>query len=328
MPGSCNNSYCPLVILFIGIFAGAQTGMADSSDKASVAERSSKITLSYRYNRMQMAGNRDGTDDVTTAEVLRQFPVSPLNMRMEMHMFGLMYQVDDNRTLKLMVPYVEKSMSLVNRRNISFRTRSRGLGDIEITGSYRLCRPEEGNDSLRCRFSLDAGLSLPTGETDKRDDTPAGNIKLPYPMQLGSGTFDPVLGISYSSGLNAWKWGARAKTKLRFGKNDEGYRWGHEHRLGVWAETGLSRAIRASFQFDGRFRGNIHGKDSELNPAMIATARTDLRGGKRIDALFGLSSMLHGHRLSVQFGWPLYQDLDGPQLETDYRFMLGWQKML
>ena len=63
---------------------------------------------------------------------------------------------------------------------------------------------------------------------------------------------------------------------------------------------------------------------------MVPTARVDLRGGKRVDAVIGLnylhsSGILKGNRLAVEFGLPIYQYLDGPQLETDYRLMAGWQ---
>ena len=62
---------------------------------------------------------------------------------------------------------------------------------------------------------------------------------------------------------------------------------------------------------------------------MAPTARTDLRGGQRIDGLLGLN-YLHsaGHRLALELGMPIHQDLDGPQMETDYRVMVGWQYAL
>jgi len=64
---------------------------------------------------------------------------------------------------------------------------------------------------------------------------------------------------------------------------------------------------------------------------MVPTARPDLRAGRRVDALIGLDiqpfddKLLNGHRLALEFGVPLYQHLDGPQLESDYRLTLGWQ---
>ncbi|MDE2762781.1 MAG: hypothetical protein OXQ94_18130 [Gemmatimonadota bacterium] len=44
--------------------------------------------LSHRFMRMSMAGNRDGTERLETADVLRDFMVAPLDMTMTMHMGG------------------------------------------------------------------------------------------------------------------------------------------------------------------------------------------------------------------------------------------------
>ena len=50
------------------------------------------------------------------------------------------------------------------------------------------------------KFHLNLGVSLLTGSTDERDDTPAlANALLPYTMQLGSGTFDVLTGATYNA---------------------------------------------------------------------------------------------------------------------------------
>ncbi len=53
----------------------------------------------------------------------------------------------------------------------------------------------------------------------------------------------------------------------------------------------------------------------------------------RADLLFGANllaprelGLLAGHRLAVEGGLPVYQRLDGPQLETDWLLTVGWQK--
>jgi len=55
--------------------------------------------LAYRYMRMSMAGNRDGTSERTTQSVLDHFMVAPLDMSMTMHMAGMMYAPSDAVTL-------------------------------------------------------------------------------------------------------------------------------------------------------------------------------------------------------------------------------------
>jgi hypothetical protein len=62
---------------------------------------------------------------------------------------------------------------------------------------------------------------------------------------------------------------------------------------------------------------------------MVPTADPNLRGGRRIDALLGtnifaLSGPLAGNRLALEFGVPVYQSLNGPQLKTEWYMSLTW----
>ena len=79
-----------------------------------------------------------------------------------------------------------------------------------------------------------------------------------------------------------------------------------------------------------RVWGNVDGADPALNPAMVPTADPDRRGGERIDLLAGVNlfrneGKLKGNRISIEAGLPVYQSLDGPQLETDWIFKVAWQ---
>lgn len=288
---------------------------------------------SYRYSRMNMSGNRSGNDDVSNASVLGNFMVTPLEMTMEMHMVGLMYGATNELTFSAMLPYTRKDMQHVNRMGAHFTTKTDGVGDIKISGLYTLYESSETHHhtTAKQQLLLNLGASLPTGSIDERGNTPAGNNqKLPYPMQLGSGTLDPLIGLTYTSSYANWSWGTQANSVLRFGKNNEGYRLGNEYSANLWAARALSDYASISVRLEGKAWGDIHGQDQDLNVMMVPTARTDLRGGERVDALVGLnlyqpSGALAGQRLALEYGTPIYQRLDGPQLEVDHRFTLGWQ---
>jgi len=134
---------------------------------------------SYRYSAMKMKGNRNGESKVSVSDVLADYMVAPTEMTMQMHMFGLMYGFSDKLTLMGMLPYKSVSMDHVTRMGMEFTTDSNGIGDVKLSGLYTLYNDDDDN-----KIILNAGISLPTGSIDERDNTPAGaNQKLPYSMQ-------------------------------------------------------------------------------------------------------------------------------------------------
>lgn len=280
--------------------------------------------LSYRYARMGMSGNRDGTERLDREEVLADFPVTPTRMDMERHVFGLMWAPHDRVTLMAMLPFVRLDMEHRTRRGARFTTRSKGIGDVGLSALVGL------HDGDASRLHLNAGLSLPTGSISEKDDTPMGRVRLPYPMQLGSGTVDLRPGLTWTLQRGPWSVGAQLRSAIRLGRNRKGYRLGHEAGATAWVARVLAPWLSASFRLDGLAWGDVEGDDDALNPALVPTADPDLRGGERVDALVGLNvsvkkGPLRGHRFALEAGAPVYQHLDGPQLETDWRVVAGWQ---
>jgi hypothetical protein len=62
----------------------------------------------------------------------------------------------------------------------------------------------------------------------------------------------------------------------------------------------------------------------------VQTANPDFYGGERLELFGGINTVvtegpLKGHRFAIEVGAPVYQDLNGPQLETDWKLIAGWQ---
>ncbi len=281
--------------------------------------------LSYRYMFMRMDGNRSRGGKQSTSDVLADFPVSPTMMYMEMHMFGVMHAPTDDLTLVLMAPYIRQEMDHRTRTGVEFTTRTDGFGDFKLGSLFVLHR------WARQQLHLNAGVSLPTGSIEEKDDTPAAaRAKLPYPMQLGSGTFDLLPGLTYLGQSDDWSWGAQVLGTVRLGRNSSGYSLGDRAQLTVWGARKWTRWLSTSLRLDGQAWGNIDGRDKDFNPAMVPTADPNRRGGERIDVLVGVNlygreSWYRGQRIAIEFGLPIYQALDGPQLETDWLLTGGWQ---
>jgi len=284
-----------------------------------------EIMLSYRYMKMEMDGNRTGTDSVSTP--LPGFMVSPLSMDMEMHMLGAMFAATDKLTLSMMVPVISLSMDhIVNMNNAEFTTESDGLGDITLATVYQLTNSKNSN------LLLNFGVSVPTGSIDEKDDLPVTMgvpVQLPYPMQTGSGTYDITPGLTYTSLYTGWSWGAQGLYTYRSGTNDNGYSLGNRLNISAWFAKTLSHSFSMSARLNAHDWENVDGSDTTLSPMpTVPTKNPELRGGSRVDALLGMNYVAHGWdnvRFAFEVGAPIYQDLNGPQLETDLVFTLGTQ---
>lgn len=305
--------------------------------------------FSYRYMAMDMQGNLDGSSAIEPDTIVTTIPnrfagmpgmpptlrIVPLDMQMDMHMLGMMYAPTDRLTLMVMSNYLDKTMNHVTYQGGMgttelgrFSTRTSGWGDTSITGLFHL---EQGK---AWRLHLNAGLSLPTGSTDERGQvlTPMGmrpDVRLPYPMQLGSGTYDPILGATIAgAGAGSLSWGAQWLSRFRIHDNDNDYRLGDEHRLTGWLAYAFSAPVSASVRVEYYDRGNISGQDPEI-AGPVQTADPARQGGSRTDVALGVNYAaqggLHGWRLALEYLAPVAQNLDGPQLETDGQFMIGVQ---
>ncbi len=292
--------------------------------------RDGEFMLTYRLMSMDMEGNQTDTDRVDAP--LPGYMVSPLSMDMEMHMIGAMYGLSDKLTLMAMVPYTSISMDLLRHmpmpNGLEFTTESSGIGDVKLAATYGLF-VKPGSD-----FLFNFTISVPTGSIDEVDDlptmpTPTSNAHLPYPMQLGSGTWDFTPGLTYVQTYDNWSWGAQGLYIFRVGENDNGYTLGDKFDVTAWAAKQVAKSTSLSFRLKLSDWDNIDGADTKLLPMpTVPTKDPDLRGGTRVDALVGINFVppaFASLRLAAEVGVPAYQKLDGPQLETDMVFTLGAQ---
>ena len=282
--------------------------------------------VAYRNMFMSMDGNRDGTNGRSVADVLQDFPISPTKMTMQMQMVSLMYAPSDAVTLMAMAHFVDLEMDHITRSGMEFTTRTSGIGDSKVGGKFTVY------DRNERRVVVSGVLGVPTGSIEERGRTPMGpDQKLPYPMQLGSGTYDLLPGVLYLVELEKWAYGGELMGVVRLGENSEGYTLGDRTTLEGWLSRSLSDRLAWTASLAAQSLGDISGADSELNPMMVPTADPSLRGGERIDASFAFSYFLpqregtQGLRFALEATIPVYQDLDGPQLETDWSVQGGIQ---
>ncbi len=307
--------------------------------------------LSYRYMYMDMNGNRNGTDSLTPEDVTTfanpfanppmmppSLRVVPVKMPMQMHMVGGMYGLSDRVTVMAMGHYMSNEMDHITfqgpmgtTRLGEFTTKSSGFGDTVIGAIIGL---DDGSYDHR-QINLGLALSLPTGSNSQTDDvlTPMNTrptLRLPYPMQLGSGTFDFKPSLTAHTRKGRWSLGGQTSATIRLEENKEGYKFGDVFGATAWAAFEPKPSLSFSARIKAETKGDISGDDA-LVRAPVQTADPANHGGEVVEALFGVnlagqSGWQKGHRLALEIGVPIYRDLNGPQLETDMTLTFGWQK--
>jgi len=289
-------------------------------------------TLAYQYRFAEFEGYLDGTKSLGFQDVLwngpgelrtaKNFPIVPTRITQSVHTFGLGYQLDDNWQLYLSVPYIRQESDHISivRDYDFFVIETHGIGDTSVSASYGW------RDSAEHIWQFSFGLTLPTGSIDEVGDTPRapGNQQLPYTMQLGSGTYDIPLELSYQHS-EVQNIDVRLSANIRTGTNDRNYRLGNNYAISTRYQVHLSPTVQSFAGLNFQYSESIHGQDDSLLvnapiPYPAAITNPDLYGGKKINARLGLLwQFSQANRLNIEIGKPVYQNLNGPQPKEQWR---------
>ena len=307
--------------------AGRPDGHAPISVMGDHMHSKGELMFSYRYMAMDMDGLQQESSNAGVDEALATYMVTPTSMPMNMHMLGAMYAPSDNVTLMAMVNAMSMEMDHVTRMGGEFTTSSSGFGDIQLAALLRIF-----NHSKQTAHAQ-IGISLPTGSVTEQDITPASapnQVELPYPMQVGSGTFDTNLALTYLGQKEHFSWGSQLRGIFRFGTNERDFAFGNRYSLNNWLAYKTTEWLSFSLRLEGLAVSEIRGADTNLNPLMVVTADTNNSGGHLVNGGLGFNvyipnGNLRNLRFGVEMATPLYQQVNGIQLRTRETLTLGTQ---
>ncbi len=300
--------------------------------------------LGYHYMWQHSEGLQRGDSNIGTNDVFRSpnpaggyYTVAPLEMDMHMSMLELMYAPADWLTFMVMTGYTEMSMDMYGTPHHGgshdmmagemmhreyFGHSTSGWGDTSLTAMATLFNANHQT------AHIDLGLSFPTGSVDEKGHAGAYTH---YGMQLGSGTYDLLPGVTYLGQSDRLSWGAQYSAVIRLeDENDSGFRFGDIHQVTAWTAYRIcdwaSVSGRIAYRTEGQVHGHYDGAHNHSSPPDLQSNY----GGDSLDLGVGLnlwapSGLLKGHRLAVEAMWPVYQNLNGIQLEKDVTLYVGWQ---
>jgi hypothetical protein len=284
--------------------------------------------ISYRFAYCGRDGLRVDTRDADVDEVLADYQVAPLRSTHAMHLIDGLYAVREWLVIEAVLPLLDQHMTQRSRSGDEYETRSSGLGDLRTTALLKVY--DEGDVYAHFEF----GVSMPTGSIDEMDQTPQSapdEILLPYTMQLGSGTWDLITGFDFLRYYDHWSLGFRAGRVWRTYNNDRDYNRGYVFDSSVWAAFNINRWLAASARWSFRRQEGVSGGETYLDPSGSPSAYRMNTGWRRMDIPLGVNvlipgGVLEGHRFAAEVAIPIAEDVNGPQLATDWGLTVGWHK--
>jgi len=231
--------------------------------------KAGEMMLAYRFMAMDMRDLQSGMDAVDTVDVLKDFMMAPIAMDMRMHMFSVMFAPPDKITLMAMTSYQQRHMEMeaahlhatgqhdhpVGTHEMS----SAGLGDVKLESLFTVWKRHSFT------FLGNVGVSFPTGSiTQEADD---GSI-LPYPMQLGSGSFEVRPGVTFFGTHGNWSYGGQLRGTFPLNTNPSEYRHGNTLTATTWGARRVNNWISLSARLLLSHKGSITGSHPDVDPIL------------------------------------------------------------
>jgi hypothetical protein len=280
--------------------------------------------FSYRLSLDNSNTLRSGTNKINAPDLLASGEAAPTKMRSEMHMLMLMYGLTDRISIMAMTDHEKMNMQMQlpaeshHGYASSHVMNSEGFGDTKLFFLYNFL-----NSSVQ-QFILNAGISLPTGNTfisGAKDDHLYANTHLPYCMQTGSGTFDLLPGLTYLYQKDGFSFSAQGQGIIRGIKNSDGYKKGDAIDLNLWTAYKVGGFFAASVSVEYNNVGKMTGTDKGLSLTNDPYSSTRNYGGSFVKIYPGFNFQFKKNcrnnvRAGAEYGIPLYSNVNGTQLQS------------
>ncbi len=228
----------------------------------------------------------------------------------------LAYGVSARLALFGVLPYVNKRMDINIGAN-RFRRNTQGLGDARFFARYTMYQQDRPGDTLR--IAPFAGMKTPTGAHNTRD---APGL-LPQPLQSGSGSWDPFVGIAITRQTLDWE--LDTAVSYRMNTKASGFEFGDEARLdGSFQYRVLPRTLEdigvPAFVYAVLESGLIWNGRNRL-----AGVVDNNSGGTVWNLVPGLQYVTRRYVLETAIQIPAIQRLNGTALTTDWLWTTGFR---
>ncbi len=303
-----------------------------------------QVMVSYRFMSMQMSGMLYGSTKVDNDLIFQKYLMSSNNMRMDMHMLMAMYGISNRLTAMGMLNYNVLSMDMsmlegtshshsmagmdMQTNEMDMKLKTSGFSDIRLHLLYSIL------NNIQHHILVSGGISIPAGNIYLKgnDKSMYPGQRIPYSMQLGSGTWDILPCVNYLHRNNKISWSTQLSAVLRTGYNSLGYKLGNEIATNNWISFLWLRSFSTSVRIEGTLADHIDGRDKILYLFNEPSCNPLNYGGRKLIGFAGASynftkGILFGNKLGIEYGIPIYQNFNGVQLALNNTINASWSYM-
>ena len=307
-----------------------------------------QFVTGINYQQHKFSGLLQGSDSISAQQAVLTAPnpffgnpgqpptlrVVPKSAQADVIFPFINYAINDQFALLGLAPLIKKKNVLETFAGANpmqslgtFEVNTSGIGDIKFGALYKAYNSADKNHNV----IIDVVMSAPTGSITEQDYnlTPMNTYvktRLPYGMQLGSGTWDALVGVAYWGKEKKWGWGAQYLATIPLeSENSEGWRYGDKHEGTAWLSYEWEPTFNSSLRLRTEQQGTIKGIDPAIYGPGLG-ANPDNYGGTRTELSLGANWMYApAHNISIEIAQPIAQDRKGVQVEHDQSIMLSWR---
>jgi len=226
---------------------------------------------------------------------------------------GMGYGITDDFTLSLKIPYVVLNNIKESHEDepdeVHIHGDSRGIGDLTIFSQYRFLKMYD----IEMESSLILGLRIPTGRTKARD---IDGERFETEFQPGSGSWNPIVGLAATKRFKQMSLDADVLYTIA-------------------TEGAQNTDLGDLFNYDIAFSYRVFNEpvvwdfiieaNGEWKQKQQIDGETDENSGETVIFLSPGMRFSWGKKWSAYLsaGFPVVQDLNGDQNDTDMRAVIG-----
>ncbi len=308
-----------------GLCCQLSSGVQESlSGVAAPASEEVSVQFTYSFTRMDKLKQGASAKSLDEASTSTSYTSLPVSMDMIKYTFTAGYGFSPRFKGFVSMPYLRNTMDMTMSNGVGLGWMDMTMepisapGDATIMGLYRMYTDRE----IRPNKALTAGIGVKTATGSSTETTSSGKYVHAH-MQPGTGSWDPLFSLLYTQMVDPFLMQADMTHQFST-RNHQGYEFGDSTAVNLGATYAMVPEFNVSAGLTYLHVGRANDRDgnyTNLSSLMDDPANT---GGDSLWLSPGIQAIpVKNAVVDMKVQFPVWEDVNGIQLVTRYRLVIG-----